>query len=598
MPSTPTFDYYTELEVERSASSQQITSSFRRLAMIHHPDRNPNNQEEATARFQRIQLAYEILSDPAQRARYDNPASSFLDFDLDDDDDDDDYYYYYYEWDDKEDGIPWFTSSQHSPYGFPFFDFPYDEFPSGGGFSQSSGGPFNFHSPSFFTSQEEMELEEENLREEEARATAREELRKHREAERARMKAEKEAKQKAKHQARHEAEESKEAQKKRDQEDEKEKQEQRWKDLNAVTKDEKLAACLHSDFCKKIQQKKKFKCSACSAKRGMIAFECPHCSVFLCQLCVTKFSDSRKKLEITGGRNVASQDTQNTQSHDEDMNPAFNGEATMGTKATCTNPTSSQEKVSKKNMKNNMGTDNADSAWTSPTSSYDSPKQSHTPDRHGDDNNEAPISTNQKMAHDDLTKSNQEAAAATAATPDYFTGINATKGDKTRFTGASELPQKNNTAAAADMASSQKTTSPEVVNDTFNDDKHDRVDPKPQEPGAPRPATKPTPGATRGFIRYTKLSQRAPEAHLRRAMEQFGTVISLKVKNKRIGNANVEFADYEGLCKAVAASPVAVNDHVVVEVAELRECGNCGRLGHTSQQCRGERASNNNHAHE
>ncbi|KUI62913.1 J protein JJJ1 [Cytospora mali] len=553
--------------------------------MIHHPDRNPNNQEEATARFQRIQPAYEILSNPAKRARYDNLSSSFLDFDLDDDD-------YYDEWDDEDDDIPYFTSSQYGPYDFPFSKSLYGGFPSGGGCRQSSGGSFNFHFPFAFTSQEEMEMEEEKLREEEARAAAREELRKHREAERARLKAEREAKQKAKQQARQEAEQSKEVQKKRDQEDEKKQQEQRWKDLNAVTKDEKLAACLHSDFCKKIQQKKRFKCSACSAKRGMIAFECPHCSAFLCQLCVTKFSNSRKKLEVTGGPKVAAQNTQSTQSHDENVDTAFNGEANMGTKATFTDPTSSQKKVSKKNMKNNLGTRNAESAGTSPSSPKDSPKQGHTPDSHDDDNNEAPTSSKQNMAQDGLTKSNQEAAAAAAATPEASTGNNATKGDETSFPGASELPQKNNTATAADMTFSEKTTSPEFVNDTVNNGKHDTVNHKSQEPGTPRPATKPTPGATRGFIRYTKLSHRAPDAHLRRAMEQFGNFISLKVKNKRIGNANVEFADHEGLCKAMAASPVAVNDHVAVEVAELRECGDCGKSGHTSQQCRGGGASN------
>ncbi|KAI1400603.1 DnaJ domain-containing protein [Hypoxylon fuscum] len=71
MSSQPTFDYYAALEVERNATSQQLTSSFRRLALVHHPDKNPNNVEAATVTFQKIQIAYETLSDPKKRQSYD-----------------------------------------------------------------------------------------------------------------------------------------------------------------------------------------------------------------------------------------------------------------------------------------------------------------------------------------------------------------------------------------------------------------------------------------------------------------------------------------------------------------------------------------------
>lgn len=73
------------------------------------------------------------------------------------------------------------------------------------------------------------------------------------------------------------------------------KQENLWEEAGAVTKDEKLATCLHSDNCTKVPQRKKFKCGTCGKKGGMTAFECPFCSSFLCQQCVVKFSERRTK---------------------------------------------------------------------------------------------------------------------------------------------------------------------------------------------------------------------------------------------------------------------------------------------------------------
>ena len=62
--------YYEVLSVERSASGQEIKSSYRRLAMKYHPDRNPDNSEAET-KFKEAAEAYEVLSDPDRRARYD-----------------------------------------------------------------------------------------------------------------------------------------------------------------------------------------------------------------------------------------------------------------------------------------------------------------------------------------------------------------------------------------------------------------------------------------------------------------------------------------------------------------------------------------------
>lgn len=63
-------DYYEILSVERTASGDEIKSSYRKLAMKYHPDRNPGNKE-AEEMFKECAEAYEILSDPTKRQRYD-----------------------------------------------------------------------------------------------------------------------------------------------------------------------------------------------------------------------------------------------------------------------------------------------------------------------------------------------------------------------------------------------------------------------------------------------------------------------------------------------------------------------------------------------
>jgi DnaJ-class molecular chaperone len=63
-------DPYRVLNVPRSADPALIKQSYRKLAKVLHPDRNPGDQR-AAQRFREVTEAYDLLSDPAKRARYD-----------------------------------------------------------------------------------------------------------------------------------------------------------------------------------------------------------------------------------------------------------------------------------------------------------------------------------------------------------------------------------------------------------------------------------------------------------------------------------------------------------------------------------------------
>jgi DnaJ-class molecular chaperone len=62
-------DYYEILQVHPKAEPEVILAAYRKLAQVYHPDRNKS--ESATQRFQEINEAKEVLSDPERRARYD-----------------------------------------------------------------------------------------------------------------------------------------------------------------------------------------------------------------------------------------------------------------------------------------------------------------------------------------------------------------------------------------------------------------------------------------------------------------------------------------------------------------------------------------------
>jgi len=74
----PMTDYYGVLSLNKSSSVADVTASFRKLALKHHPDRNPDDMTTAQRKLDEICEAYEVLSNPMHRAVYDQHGSRGL----------------------------------------------------------------------------------------------------------------------------------------------------------------------------------------------------------------------------------------------------------------------------------------------------------------------------------------------------------------------------------------------------------------------------------------------------------------------------------------------------------------------------------------
>ncbi|XP_067629236.1 dnaJ homolog subfamily B member 6 isoform X1 [Eurosta solidaginis] len=68
-------DYYKVLDISRSATESEVKKAYKKLALKWHPDKNPDNLDEANIRFRKLSEAYEVLSDARRRKIYDARAT-------------------------------------------------------------------------------------------------------------------------------------------------------------------------------------------------------------------------------------------------------------------------------------------------------------------------------------------------------------------------------------------------------------------------------------------------------------------------------------------------------------------------------------------
>ncbi len=64
-------NHYEVLGVSKNATSAQIKTAFKKLCLQYHPDQNPQNPQKAAENFKKLRTAYDILSNPREREKYD-----------------------------------------------------------------------------------------------------------------------------------------------------------------------------------------------------------------------------------------------------------------------------------------------------------------------------------------------------------------------------------------------------------------------------------------------------------------------------------------------------------------------------------------------
>ncbi|KAJ2977791.1 hypothetical protein NUW58_g7700 [Xylaria curta] len=261
-------DYYAVLGLQRTASKSDIISAFREFVYAYDPNLHPRRFSEVTdENFQKIYRAYRVLSVDSQRRQYDATLNA---------------------------NAPQARADNANEAPQPlrrrrgnFLDVIYEIF--------SGAYEARLREAWRLVKEKQAQLAQlaEDQRREVALAYVNERKAKEKEEEE-RRKLEIERREQVKlaaEQAKLNEAKAKEAAR----ELEIREQHARWEKMGANTDQEKFSACLHSSFCTKTRKGKKFKCEACGARRGIIAFLCPHCGRDLCQLCVTTFAQQRAR---------------------------------------------------------------------------------------------------------------------------------------------------------------------------------------------------------------------------------------------------------------------------------------------------------------
>ena len=73
-------DYYKILGVKKDTIDREIKKAYRKLSLKWHPDKNPNNREEAEEKFKKINEAFSVLSDKNKRRQYDRGEDFSFDY--------------------------------------------------------------------------------------------------------------------------------------------------------------------------------------------------------------------------------------------------------------------------------------------------------------------------------------------------------------------------------------------------------------------------------------------------------------------------------------------------------------------------------------